>query len=83
MKDTNIVMFCLHITGAAALLIWAVRLIRTGIERRFAAPMPIWLRHSAKNRLLAAGTGMCPKRSCAIRWRLNLHTVAATKSIVL
>ena len=83
MKDTNIVMFCLHITGAAALLIWAVRLIRTGVERRFAAPMRIWLRHSAKNRLLAAGTGMCPKRSCAIRWRLNSQPVAATKSVVL
>ena len=39
-------------------MIWAVRLVRTGVERGFAAPMRIWLRHSAKNRLLAAGTGM-------------------------
>jgi hypothetical protein len=76
-------MFCLHITGAAALLIWAVRLIHTGVERRFAAPMRIWLRHSAKNRLLAAGTGMCPERSCAIRRRLNSQPVDATKSVVL
>ena len=48
----------IHIAGAAALLIWAVRLVRTGVERGFAAPMRIWLRHSAKNRLLAAGTGL-------------------------
>lgn len=40
------------------MLIWAVRLVRTGVERGFAAPMGFWLRHSAKNRLLAAGTGM-------------------------
>ena len=58
MEDINIGIFFLHIAGAAALLIWAVRLIRTGVERRFAAPMRIWLRHSTKNRLLAAGTGM-------------------------
>jgi phosphate:Na+ symporter len=56
--DTNIVLFFLHIAGAAALLIWAVRLVRTGVERGYSTPMRIWLRHSAKNRLLAAGTGM-------------------------
>tara|TARA_R110002094_G_scaffold25873_2_gene38203 strand:- start:734 stop:2317 length:1584 start_codon:yes stop_codon:yes gene_type:complete len=33
-------------------------LVRTGVERGFAAPLRIWLRHSAKNRLLAAATGM-------------------------
>lgn len=48
----------IHIAGAAALLIWAVRLVRTGVERGFSAPMRIWLRHSARNRLLAAGTGI-------------------------
>ncbi|NIZ63000.1 hypothetical protein DL239_18705 [Sedimentitalea sp. CY04] len=48
----------LHVAGAEALLIWAVRLVRTGVERGFAAPMGIWLRHSGKNRLLAAGTGV-------------------------
>ena len=48
----------IQIAGAAALLIWAVRLVRTGVERGFAAPMRIWLRHSAKNRVLAACTGM-------------------------
>ena len=79
MEDTNIVIFFLHIAGAAALLIWAVRLVRTGVERRFAAPMRIWLRNSTKNRLLAAGTGMGAERSCTMRRRLNLHTVSTSK----
>ena len=51
-------MILVRIAGAAALLIWAVRLVRTGVERGFAAPMRIWLRHSASNRFLAAATGM-------------------------
>lgn len=58
MNETHILQVLVQIAGAAALLIWAVRLVRTGVERGFAAPMRIWLRHSAKNRLLAAGTGM-------------------------
>lgn len=58
MNDPHVLQILIHIAGAAALLIWAVRLVRTGVERGFAAPMRIWLRHSAKNRLLAAGTGM-------------------------
>ena len=58
MGDAHIIQFLLNIAGAAALLIWAVRLVRTGVERGFAAPLRFWLRHSAKNRLLAACTGM-------------------------
>ena len=58
MDEPNLIMFLLNIAGSAALLIWAVRLVRTGVERGFAAPLRIWLRHSANNRLLAAGTGM-------------------------
>ena len=58
MNDPHILQILIHIAGAAALLIWAVRLVRTGVERGFAAPMRIWLRHSARNRFLAAGTGM-------------------------
>ncbi|WP_093976049.1 Na/Pi cotransporter family protein [Boseongicola aestuarii] len=58
MNEPHAIQILIHIVGAAALLIWAVRLVRTGVERGFAAPMRIWLRHSAKNRLLAAGTGM-------------------------
>ncbi|MEP2473920.1 MAG: Na/Pi symporter, partial [Paracoccaceae bacterium] len=58
MNEPHAIQILIHIAGAAGLLIWAVRLVRTGVERGFAAPMRIWLRHSAKNRLLAAGTGM-------------------------
>jgi phosphate:Na+ symporter len=57
-NEPHALQILIHIAGAAALLIWAVRLVRTGVERGFAAPMRIWLRHSAKNRLLAAATGM-------------------------
>ena len=58
MDETHFLQFLLSTAGAAALLIWAVRLVRTGVERGFAAPLRIWLRHSAKNWLLAAATGM-------------------------
>lgn len=58
MEEPHFLQFFLSIAGAAALLIWAVRLVRTGVERGFSAPLRIWLRHSAKNRLLAAATGM-------------------------
>ena len=58
MSEPHALQIVIQIVGAAALLIWAVRLVRTGVERGFAAPMRNWLRHSAKNRLLAAGTGM-------------------------
>jgi phosphate:Na+ symporter len=57
-SEPHAIQIIIQIAGAAALLIWAVRLVRTGVERGFAAPMRIWLRHSAKNRVLAAGTGM-------------------------
>jgi len=59
MDEPHLIRFLLNVAGAAALLIWAVRLVRTGVERGFAAPLRIWLRHSARNRFLAAGTGMC------------------------
>jgi len=56
--EPHFIQFLLSIAGAAALLIWAVRLVRTGVERGFATPLRIWLRHSARNRFLAAATGM-------------------------
>lgn len=58
MDEPRLVQFLLNVAGSAALLIWAVRLVRTGVERGFAAPLRIWLRQSARNRLLAAGTGI-------------------------
>ncbi len=58
MSEPHAIQILISIAGAAALLIWAVRLVRTGVERGFAAPVRIWLRHSARNQFLAAGTGM-------------------------
>ena len=58
MSEPHALQIVIQIAGAAALLIWAVRLVRTGVERGFATPMRSWLRHSAKNRLLATGTGI-------------------------
>lgn len=57
MQDTQIILFVLHIAGAAALLIWSVRLVRTGVERAFSTQLRLWLRRSTKSRFLAAGMG--------------------------
>ncbi len=57
MSDTNIVLFALHIAGAAALLIWAVRLLRTGVERAFSVQLRAFLRHSNVSRVRAASSG--------------------------
>lgn len=58
MNEPHVIQIMISIAGAAALLIWAVRLVRTGVERGYSAPLRSWLRHSARHRLLAAGTGM-------------------------
>lgn len=57
MDSPNLTLFLLHIAGSAALLIWAVRLVRTGVERAFAAQLRLWLRRSGGHRALAALTG--------------------------
>jgi phosphate:Na+ symporter len=49
--------FLLHIAGAAALLIWAVRLVRTGVERGWSVQLRQWLRRGGENRLASAGAG--------------------------
>lgn len=58
MQEPNLVLFIVRIAGAAALLIWAVRLVRTGVERAFVVQLRAWLRRSARSRLLAAATGV-------------------------
>ena len=58
MDDTNIVLFALHIAGAVALLIWAVRLLRTGVERAYAVQLRSFLRRSNSSRLQAAASGI-------------------------
>lgn len=57
MDDSSIILFALHIAGSAALLIWAVRLLRTGVERAFAVQLRAFLRRSNANRLQALGSG--------------------------
>ncbi len=51
-------LFLLHLAGAAALLLWSVRMIRTGVERAFSAQLRKWIRRSAGNPPLAAGSGL-------------------------
>jgi phosphate:Na+ symporter len=58
LDSNNILVIILHIAGAAALLIWAVRLVRTGVERAFTVQLRRWLRWSSSSKLLAAGSGM-------------------------
>lgn len=57
-RRNRILLFALHVAGAAALLLWSVRLVRTGVERAFAVQLRLWLRRSEKSRLLAALSGM-------------------------
>lgn len=57
MPESSPLLFVLHIAGAAALLIWAVRLVRTGVERGWSVQLRSWLRRGADNRLMAAGAG--------------------------
>ncbi len=59
MQQPDLLLFVLHIAGAASLLIWSVRLVRTGVERAFSLQLRHWLRRSSDSRLLAAlsGTG--------------------------
>ncbi|MDQ7070830.1 MAG: Na/Pi cotransporter family protein [Rhodobacterales bacterium] len=50
-------LFILNLAGAAALLLWSVRIIRTGVQRAFSSQLRTWLRRSSANPPLAAGTG--------------------------
>lgn len=51
------VVFLLEIAGAAALLLWSVRLVRTGVERGWSVGLRRLLRRGSDNRLLAALSG--------------------------
>lgn len=57
MTGPSPLLFILHVAGAAALLIWAVRLVRTGVERGWSVPLRRWLRLGGRNRWLAAASG--------------------------
>ncbi|MEM9604899.1 MAG: Na/Pi cotransporter family protein [Pseudomonadota bacterium] len=58
MAEHPFIVFLIHIAGAAALLIWSVRLVRTGVERGFSNPLRSWIRQSARNRFMATGSGL-------------------------
>ena len=55
--DTSPVLLVLNLAAAAALLIWSVRIVRTGFERAFGGQLRFWLRRSTDNRLTATTTG--------------------------
>lgn len=57
MPENTPILFVIHVAGAAALLIWAVRLVRTGVERGWSVQLRRWLRRGNENRLLAAAAG--------------------------
>lgn len=58
MAETSPILFVLHVAGAAALLIWSVRLVRTGVERGWSVPLRRLLRRGGQSRILSALTGM-------------------------
>lgn len=58
MQDSQLLQFIVAIAGAVALLLWSVRLVRTGIERAFSYQLRIWLRRSAGSRLHAVASGI-------------------------
>jgi phosphate:Na+ symporter len=58
LPESSPLLFALHIAGAAALLIWAVRLVRTGVERGWSVQLRGWLRRGGQNRFLAALAGV-------------------------
>lgn len=55
--ESSPILILLNIAAAAALLIWSVRLVRTGFERAFGSRLRRWLRRSTANPLTAATTG--------------------------
>lgn len=55
--ENSAVLVALNLAAAAALLIWAVRLVRTGFERAFGNHLRLWLRRSTRNRFAASITG--------------------------
>lgn len=55
--DSSPIVVVLNLAAAAALLIWSVRLVRTGFERAFGGQLRLWLRRSTGNRASAAATG--------------------------
>lgn len=53
----NIYLLILHLAGAATLLLWAVRMVRTGVERSQEPALRRALRESRGSKIKAAGIG--------------------------
>lgn len=53
----NLYLLLLHLAGAVTLLLWAVRMVRTGVERSQEPALKRLLRESKGGRLRAAGIG--------------------------
>lgn len=58
LTETSPLLFVLQVAGAAALLIWSVRLVRTGVERGWSVPLRRLLRRGGQSRILSALTGL-------------------------
>lgn len=58
MTESSPLLFLIHVSGAAALLLWAVRLVRTGVERGWSVLLRKLLRRGAENRVFSAGIGI-------------------------
>jgi len=50
--------FLLHLFGAAALLLWGLRMVRTGILRAYGSQLRHFLSNAMANRFSAMGTGL-------------------------
>jgi phosphate:Na+ symporter len=53
----NVTLMFLHLAGAVTLLLWAVRMVRTGVERAYGAALERTLRKAKGNRIRAVGLG--------------------------
>ncbi len=60
----------IHLAGAVALLLWATRMVRTGVERAYGDVLRRKLRHTLRNPLLAvaagAGLAVCLQSATAV-----------------
>lgn len=57
MTEPAPLLFLLHVAAAAALLVWSVRLVRTGVERAFSHELRQGMRRVSGNRVTAAFAG--------------------------
>ena len=53
----NVTLMFLHLAGAVTLLLWAVRMVRTGVERAYGAALERTLRQAKNSRIQAVGLG--------------------------